>query len=135
MLKELFDTIAIILVIVVCVFYFLIIYEILNFQIDHKNPLDIAGPLNSYIYKIKWILYAIIVCFLFDIYHNWIPFILHALIAYCLYQKTRERNYFEPLVIVRDANTHKYTFSGFLVISIISLIYQFVILLILLLTK
>ena len=125
------DIFAILLVIAACVFYFLIIYEILNFQIDHKNPLDIAAPLNNNVQRLKWTLVVIAILLVFDLYHNWAPILIHGFIAFYLFQKTRERNYFEPLVIVRDANTHKYTFGGFFVLTVLSFIFQLVMILIL----
>ena len=117
---------AIIAVAALCVVYFIIINDIVDFQIDHINPIDISATLEKFIKPVIYLHAGISAACILDFYHNWPILIVNALIAGYFIKKTQKRRYFEPLTIVRDANSHKYTFIGCLVATIISFIYLLV---------
>ena len=114
---------AILAVIALCVIYFIIVNNIVDFQIDHINPIDISATLERFIRPIICIHAGTVLMCLFDLYHNWPALLIHVIIAGYFIKKTQRRRYFEPLTIVRDANSHKLTFIGCLVGTIFSFIY------------
>ena len=139
-LMLLLEILAIIIIIAACVLYAIVITNIVDFQIDRINPIDISSTLNKYIKPLMATHGILVLLFIFDIFSYGFSFffqlLIHFLILGYFFKKTKNHKpYFEPLTIVRDSNTHKYTFMGFLVLTAVSFIYQLVMLIVILLTK
>ena len=128
------NIIASLIFIALITLYALIITNIVDFQIDHINPLDISATLEKYVKILKYLHVLIVAIFLFDIYHFWPPMILNIIITWYFYSKTKGKSYFEALTIVRDSNTHKYVFMGLLSFEILAFIYQLIMMIILVFT-
>lgn len=104
----------------------IIVNSLIDFEIDHVNPLDMCSQLEKKINPVMGICAGISLISLLDIGKTWLIIIAHlAIIGTIFYTKnvTRKNRVFDPMLIVRDMTKIKTRHIVFLVIELIAVIY------------
>lgn len=121
-----FSLIALLILIALSVLYIMIINNLVDFQTDRINPLDICSSLDKLIKPVKIIHLACAAATLTSIKYCFPVTLFNLGIAYYFYSQTKTHRYFEPLTIVRDSDGKKYRLIGCLVGVVLSFIYMLV---------
>lgn len=105
---------------------FIIITRLVDFQVDHINPLDICATLGRYVNPLLYFNIAICALSVFQIKTAWPILLAHLAIIGYMTRRLRKPRYFEPMTIVRDANKYKLEHIIYLAVSILAALYCFV---------
>ena len=116
-----------ILFIILLIYNYLIVSKLIEFQIDHVNPIDICTSLEFFIKPIQ-ILQGIVICFsLIQIRNSWPVFLIFLILFLYIFQiSKKQRRYFEPMSIVRDADLIKIRHLIFIGLCGLSFVYSLI---------
>jgi len=119
------------LILLICialiVINFRIITTIIDFQIDHVNPIDVCTSLSKNIQPLFILLSSNIVLSILKLFKAWPLIIVNAGLLVFFYLNKKKRNrYFEPMTIVRDSDHIKNRHIVVLVLNAFSFIYALV---------
>lgn len=117
----------IILIIIALILDILILSSLIDFEIDHVNPIDLCSTLEKKVNPIIVVHSAISITSVFIMSKAWPIFIVNAgIVSYIIYIRKSKNRLFEPMTIVRDMKQVKGRHIIFLVLNCLLFIFGFV---------
>ena len=98
--------------------------DLMDFESDHKNPLDLCYQLEKRVMPIIYIEGISALLCLTDVRNSWGVFLGRlAIIGVTLMMKKKTKRFFDPITIVRDMQKIKIRHVAFIVISVVSIVW------------
>lgn len=117
----------IILLVAILTMHLLILNALLEFEVDHVNPIDLCSTLEKRVNPILALQSAFTLCSIFDPKRGWPLFIFNLLITIAIiYLKRSKRQIYEPMTIVRDMNQIEGRHIVCIVVCAVSFVYTLV---------
>jgi hypothetical protein len=107
----------------------LIMIDLIEFTLDHVNPIDICVVLERRGHYLVRIEIATVFCSLFAFRRAWPLLLIGAFVLWCLYRtRSPKGTLFDPLTVVRDLNELKVEYGIISALFFVRLLYSIVIL-------
>ena len=124
------EVISLISTIILCMYDYFIISDIVYYQTDEekdKNAQEkLSHKIKSYVSKIKLLHLLTTILMIIHYFSGWVLALLHLLIYLHFNNKKTQKSFLPKKASKDHYNRHKYTFTGFLVMNIFSILYIFI---------
>jgi hypothetical protein len=113
--------------VIVLTYHVMIVTQIVDFQIDHVNPIDVCVVLEKRVKPVILAQIAVVVTCLLLMFKSWPIFILEFLVlAYGIYLKKKQGRLFNPITIVRESDGLKIRHGIAVAVQMVALIYAII---------
>lgn len=117
----------IILLVAILTMHLLILNALMEFEVDHVNPIDLCSTLEKRVNPVLALQSAFTFCSILDPKRGWPLFIFNFLITIAIiYLKRSKRQIYEPMTIVRDMSQIEGRHIVCIVVCAVSFVYTLV---------